>query len=202
MARHTLNHSGVVFTITPQLHVLDSPSPIAIFVPSCHAYLCSGDCVEISGPPATFIGRIIRPSHGSSLLQLDSSIHPNYSSAAKTPHMGSALIQLYLTPDNCGGDAVIHPDEWPSVSLKDQRSCVGLTQATVTNAIVWVHVDQISRVVFCPHLSDCVNQTYGPMGGREHTYFVQSQVFFDSDAHYSFTSLGINDYSIIVYRFT
>jgi hypothetical protein len=112
--------------------------------------------------------------------------------------MGSALIQLYLTPNNCGEDGVIHPDEWPSVSLKDQRSCAGLKlkQATLTNTMVWVNVDQINRVVFCPHLPDCVNQTYAPMGGRDHTYFVQSQVFFDSDAHYSFTSLGINDYSI------
>jgi hypothetical protein len=144
MARHTLNHSGVVFKTTPQLPVQECPSPIAIFVPSCHTYLCSSDCVEISGPSAPFIGHIIRPTYGTSLLQLDSSTHSNYSYAAKTPHMGSAIIQLYLTPDNCGEDWVIHPDEWPSVSLKDQRSCVGLKQATITNAVVWVHIDQIT----------------------------------------------------------
>ena len=194
MAQNTLLHAGINFSILPDPPAHDRPSPIAIFAPSCGAYLCSGDCVEISGPPASFIGRIIRPSYHTSLLEFDASVHPRYVSSANTSDMGSALINLYLDPE--GANHLIPPDEWPTVSMKHHRCCIGLKQATITNLVVWVHAEQILRVVFCPHLMDCVMQTFGPMGGRYHTFYVQSKVILDNSSNYSFHSLESNEYSI------
>ena len=124
--------------------------------------MCLGDCVEISGPPAAFIGRIICTTYNTGLLQFDAAVHPTFSSAANTSDMDAALINPYL---QCDDDIVLIPsDKWPTVSTKHKQCCIGLKQVSITNMVVWVHGGQIFRIVFCPHLSDCVHQTFGPLG--------------------------------------
>jgi hypothetical protein len=113
------NHVNFLFkTAPPQLPSLShSVTPIS-------AQVTAGKFQD----PAPFIGRIIRPTYGTSLLQLDSSM----SSAAKH-HTWDMHSSNCISPPT-----IVERMGWPSVSLKDQRSCVGLKQAMIANAMVWV----------------------------------------------------------------
>ena len=91
------------------------------------------------------------------------------------PSCPLARIHWHLINDN----SIIHQSNWPPLSETQQLATTGLTEASITNCVVWVSSNLLEDTTFFPHINHCENLIFGPLAGRTNTFFVRCQIFFN-----------------------
>lgn len=96
------------------------------------------------------------------------------------PSCPLARIHWHLINDN----SIIHQSNWPPLSETQQLATTGLTEASITNCVVWVSSNLLEDTTFFPHINHCENQIFGPLAGRTNTFFVRCQILFNIEGEF------------------
>ena len=198
---------GTRFSILGSPPTADFPSKIQGYSPSLLAWISAGDTIEIKRHDDidSFIGRILTVETSTlSAVSSGECIHP-YINAHTHRHNDTYLrVQLYIRKSDDIPSTI--KQRWPSHSDLS-INVAQLIPSVTTNLIIWCHVQQVTKVVFLPHLQDCARQVYGPMFGRTDTFWVEHELCFDppdedDNSTCFFRRLKHEDYQMLGYEST
>jgi len=82
------------------------------------------------------------------------------------------------------------------VPFQNYHKCIGLHEATRTNAYIWVMLDMITDIVFITH-AETIQNGYCQFGGKgiENSYFIYSELEYKSDILYNMTIMQPNEHT-------
>ena len=157
------------------------PSDTLALCTSVSFHIGANDTVLINsshGVPS-FVGRVTHVATSTQhelMLQETVAFHPFITDGNSRENY--LRINVFLPNTDAGS-------EWPVIPPDMKSSVNGLTEVALTNCVVWCSPKQVSAIVLVPHVWQCVNQTYGQMCGRSHTYFIRYKLLF-GDHHSQF----------------
>ena len=124
------------------------------------------------------------------------------SEAECLPHTGApsdlcGLFYIFL----CDNDITLEMQSIQiPVPFQNFHKCIGLHQATRTNAYIWLMFDMISDIVFISH-AETIQNGYSQFGGKgiENSYFLYFQLEYKSKIQAKFSVRNHNDHIYIFF---